>query len=166
MYDTGLVPVFYNGDPEVCKKVLKATYDGGGRVFEFTNRGDFAHEVFAELNKWAADETPEMILGVGSVLDARDNALGHGKRIAAFRKSVDPHLRPQFRQLFRKRGRLEVFERPISIQFDDGQVHFRTSHNHLRRDSLRRLVRLDRDLLGVIHDMVVGQDPTSSQPHA
>ena len=39
---------------------IKACYDGGIRVFEFTNRGDFAHEVFNEINKWAIKECPEM----------------------------------------------------------------------------------------------------------
>src|SRR5665648_1162091 len=56
MKETGIVPVFYHKDAEICKSVLKACYDGGIRVFEFTNRGDFAHEVFGELNKWAAKE--------------------------------------------------------------------------------------------------------------
>ena len=75
MKETGLVPVFYNSDPEVCKNVLKAAYNGGVRVFEFTNRGEFAHEVYGELSKWAAKETPEMILGIGSVLDAGTTSL-------------------------------------------------------------------------------------------
>ncbi len=70
MKETGMIPVFYHSQPETAKQVLKACYDGGVRVFEFTNRGDFAHEVFAELNKWAAKELPDMILGVGSVVDA------------------------------------------------------------------------------------------------
>lgn len=64
-----MVPVFYHKDAEVCKQVVKACYDGGVRVFEFTNRGDFATLVFAELNKWAGENCPEMILGVGSVID-------------------------------------------------------------------------------------------------
>ena len=50
MSSTGMVPVFYHSDVEIAKKVLKACYDGGVRAFEFTNRGDFAQEVFAELN--------------------------------------------------------------------------------------------------------------------
>lgn len=70
MLKTGIVPVFYHADTEVCKKVLKACYDGGIRVFEFTNRGDFAHEVFRDLNKYAVRELPDMILGIGSVVDA------------------------------------------------------------------------------------------------
>ncbi|HOT14893.1 MAG TPA: bifunctional 4-hydroxy-2-oxoglutarate aldolase/2-dehydro-3-deoxy-phosphogluconate aldolase [Bacteroidales bacterium] len=75
MQETGLVPVFYNANVEACKKVLKACYDGGARVFEFTNRGDFAHEVFAELNKYALSELPGMILGVGSVVDGATASL-------------------------------------------------------------------------------------------
>lgn len=70
MAESGLVPLFYHPDVEVGKKVLSACYRGGGRLLEFTNRGDFAHEVFTELNKFAAKELPEMILGVGSVTDA------------------------------------------------------------------------------------------------
>lgn len=70
MHSTGIVPVFYHADAAVAKQVLKACYEGGVRVFEFTNRGDFAHEVFGELVKFAARECPEMILGVGSIVDA------------------------------------------------------------------------------------------------
>lgn len=69
MQKTGMVPVFYNSDPEISKKVLKACYDGGVRAFEFTNRGDFAQEVFKELVKYANKELPGMIVGIGSVVD-------------------------------------------------------------------------------------------------
>ena len=70
-----MVPVFYNSDPEICKQVISACYKGGVRVFEFTNRGDFAHELFGELAKWAAAACPEMILGAGTVIDAPTAAL-------------------------------------------------------------------------------------------
>lgn len=73
--ETGMVPVFYHKDVEVAKNVVKACYEGGVRAFEFTNRGDFAHEVFAELVKYATKECPEMILGVGSVVDPATAAL-------------------------------------------------------------------------------------------
>lgn len=73
--DTGMVPVFYHKDVEVAKNVLKACYDGGVRAFEFTNRGDFAHEVFAEVVKFAAKECPEMAVGVGSIVDPATAAL-------------------------------------------------------------------------------------------
>ena len=65
-----MVPVYYNKDVEIAKQVVKACYEGGVRAFEFTNRGDFAHEVFAELIKFAAKECPDLVLGVGSIVDA------------------------------------------------------------------------------------------------
>ena len=71
----GMVPLFYHADLDLCKKVLSACYRGGARLLEFTNRGDFAHEVFGELNKYCAKELPEMIMGVGSVTDAGTAAL-------------------------------------------------------------------------------------------
>lgn len=70
MQQTGLVPLFFHKDPELGKKVLKACYDGGARLLEFTSRGDFAHTVFEELNQYALKELPGMIMGVGSVTDA------------------------------------------------------------------------------------------------
>ncbi len=75
MKETGMVPVFYHPDIEICKKVVQACYLGGVRVFEFTNRGDFAHEVFSELNKYSIFNFPDLILGVGSVIDAGTSSL-------------------------------------------------------------------------------------------
>lgn len=72
---TGMVPVFYHRDAEIAKQVIKACYDGGVRAFEFTNRGDFAHEVFEEVVKYASVECPELALGVGSVVDAATASL-------------------------------------------------------------------------------------------
>lgn len=72
---TGLIAVFYNEDLNVSKNVLKACYDGGIRVFEFTNRGDFAHEVFGALVKYATAELPGLILGAGSIIDPATAAL-------------------------------------------------------------------------------------------
>ena len=75
MKETGMVPLFFNNDIEISKKVLKACYDGGARLLEFTARGDFAHEVFGELTKYAIAELPGMIMGVGSVTDAGQASL-------------------------------------------------------------------------------------------
>ena len=69
MKETGMVPLFFSSDLELSKKVLKACYDGGARLMEFTARGDFAHEVFGELTKYAITNLPGMIMGVGSVTD-------------------------------------------------------------------------------------------------
>ena len=75
MEETGIIPVFYHPDVEVAKAAVKACYEGGIRAFEFTNRGDFAHEVFTELVKWTDATCPEMIMGVGSVVDVPTAAL-------------------------------------------------------------------------------------------
>ncbi|MDR0693692.1 MAG: bifunctional 4-hydroxy-2-oxoglutarate aldolase/2-dehydro-3-deoxy-phosphogluconate aldolase [Prevotellaceae bacterium] len=70
MLSSGVIPVFYHSDVNVTKNVVKACYEGGIRVFEFTNRGEFAQEIFGELSKFVARECKEMILGIGSVVDA------------------------------------------------------------------------------------------------
>ena len=75
MKETGMVPVFYHADLETAKAVVKACYEGGVRAFEFTNRGDFAQEVFGELVKYANKELPGMILGIGSIVDPATAAL-------------------------------------------------------------------------------------------
>lgn len=73
--NSGLVPLFYHQDTEIVKKVVLSCYKGGARFFEFTSRGDFAHEVFSEVAKYCKEYCPEMILGVGSVTDAASASL-------------------------------------------------------------------------------------------
>ena len=75
MKDVGMIPLFFNNDIELSKKVLKACYDGGAKLLEFTARGDFAHEVFGDLIKYTVKELPGMIMGVGSVSDAAQASL-------------------------------------------------------------------------------------------
>jgi len=75
MREAGIVPVFYHKDPELCRNVIKSCHDGGIKVFEFTNRGDYAHELFGELNKWSEKEVPGITMGAGSVVDAPTAAL-------------------------------------------------------------------------------------------
>jgi 2-dehydro-3-deoxyphosphogluconate aldolase/(4S)-4-hydroxy-2-oxoglutarate aldolase len=76
----GMVPLFYNGDLETAKQIAGALANGGGHVLEFTNRGDFAIEVFSPLIKHCAQAHPDLIVGVGSVEDAPTAALflAHG----------------------------------------------------------------------------------------
>lgn len=98
---TGIVPVFYHKDVETAKKVLKACYDGGIRAFEFTNRGDFAIDVFRELSKYAAEHCPDLALGAGTVIDAPTAALfiQYG---AAF--VVSPYLNAEVAKLCNRHG--------------------------------------------------------------
>ena len=74
-YDSGLVPLFFNLDFEVSLKVANACVEGGARVLEFTNRGDFVFDVFQRLSKALVAEKSSLILGVGSVVDAPTAAL-------------------------------------------------------------------------------------------
>jgi 2-dehydro-3-deoxyphosphogluconate aldolase/(4S)-4-hydroxy-2-oxoglutarate aldolase len=75
MIEGGLVPVFYQQDIEVAKKIAAAVAGGGAKVLEFTNRGDFAYQIFSQLVQWCQKETPGLILGAGSVLDPGTAAL-------------------------------------------------------------------------------------------
>lgn len=70
-----VVPVFFSKDVQTAHKVMKACYDGGVRAFEFTNRGDFAHEVFCDMVEFATYECPDMAVGVGSVVEPGTAAL-------------------------------------------------------------------------------------------
>ncbi len=96
-----MVPVFYHKDAEVAKAVVKACYDGGVRLFEFTNRGDFAHEVFAEVSKFVAEECPEMALGVGSIVEPATAAL-YMQLGADF--VVGPLFNPEVAKICNRRG--------------------------------------------------------------
>lgn len=100
MEETGLVPLFYHHDEEICKEVISACYAGGARVFEFTNRGDFAHEVFAEVKKWAGENCPGMMIGAGSVPDAPTAAI-YMQMGADF--IVSPILNPEVARICNRR---------------------------------------------------------------
>jgi 2-dehydro-3-deoxyphosphogluconate aldolase/(4S)-4-hydroxy-2-oxoglutarate aldolase len=73
--DGGLVAVFYHPDAAVAKKIVEAVAEGGCRVAEMTNRGDRAYRVFQELEEHCLKVKPEVILGVGSIVDAPTAAL-------------------------------------------------------------------------------------------
>lgn len=70
MHEQGMIPLFYEGDAEQACRLLQAIYDGGGRLLEFTHRGDFAQEVFRELHRYSREHLPGMVIGVGSITDA------------------------------------------------------------------------------------------------
>lgn len=70
LLDIGLVPLFYHGELETAVEVISACARGGARLIEFTNRGEAAYPVFGELVKHFAKAEPELILGVGSIIDA------------------------------------------------------------------------------------------------
>lgn len=98
--EIGLVPVFYHDDVEVAKRITRACFTGGARVIEFTNRGDFAPEVFRQLSQWTSQDLPEAILGAGSVVDAPTAALyiAYGANFI-----VGPILNPEVARLCNRR---------------------------------------------------------------
>lgn len=65
---SGMIPVFYHADIEVAKGVVDAAYKGGVRVFEFTNRGGNAADVFKQLLTHAA-QYPDLLLGIGTIMN-------------------------------------------------------------------------------------------------
>jgi 2-dehydro-3-deoxyphosphogluconate aldolase/(4S)-4-hydroxy-2-oxoglutarate aldolase len=100
MLDSGLVSLFYHSDVEVSKKVAEACAAGGARILEFTNRGDFAFEVFKGLSQALAAEKSALILGVGSVVDAPTAALFIG---AGANFVVGPIFNPEVARLCNRR---------------------------------------------------------------
>ena len=70
MMDQSVIPVFYHPDVELCKDVIQACANGGAKCVEFTNRGDFAADVFLQVTKYFAKADPSVIMGVGSICDA------------------------------------------------------------------------------------------------
>ncbi|TDB65985.1 bifunctional 4-hydroxy-2-oxoglutarate aldolase/2-dehydro-3-deoxy-phosphogluconate aldolase [Arundinibacter roseus] len=70
LHEGGMLPLFYHDDLNVAIEVVKATYQAGLRVFEFTNRGANALETFTKLVEYANAELPEMGMGIGTIYDA------------------------------------------------------------------------------------------------
>lgn len=71
MEQGGLVPVFNHTDAEIAQSVVDACYHGGVRVFEFTNRGENALEVFEALVDHSK-KYEDLILGIGTIFSAKD----------------------------------------------------------------------------------------------
>ena len=99
--EQGLIPVFYNSDFEIAKQIIKAIADGGCKIVEFTNRGDFAYEIFGKLVKYFEREEPQLIFGIGSIVDSYTATLyiNNGTNFI-----VSPILNPKIAKLCNKRG--------------------------------------------------------------
>jgi 2-dehydro-3-deoxyphosphogluconate aldolase/(4S)-4-hydroxy-2-oxoglutarate aldolase len=70
----GLLPVFYHSDLKTSEKIVQACVNGGATVVEYTNRGDVAPEIFRELITWSQKELPDVIIGIGTILDSTSAA--------------------------------------------------------------------------------------------
>jgi 2-dehydro-3-deoxyphosphogluconate aldolase/(4S)-4-hydroxy-2-oxoglutarate aldolase len=96
----GICPVFYHADPETALNVIRACARGGAPVIEFTNRGDFAVDLFGEIARELTRTDPDIILGIGSVLDAGTAAMFLNR---AARFVVSPALVPEVAQVCNRR---------------------------------------------------------------
>lgn len=67
----GVIPPFNHDNIESAKNILNAAYEGGLRIIEFTNRTENALEIFEELINHAEKNLPGMILGAGTIMNAK-----------------------------------------------------------------------------------------------
>lgn len=65
--DQKIVPLFYNESYEASKNIVKALYEAGICVIEYTNRGHQALENFTKLKEISHIEFPDLLLGIGTV---------------------------------------------------------------------------------------------------
>ena len=96
----GMVPLFFHADVQTTTRTAAALNAGGSHVLEFTNRGDFAIEVFSALVKHTAQHLPDFIVGIGSIEDAPTAALfiAHGANFV-----VGPNFNPEIARLCNRR---------------------------------------------------------------
>lgn len=74
-WKTGLIPIFSFDQIDTCERIIDACYQGGVRLVEFTNRVRNAREVFIHLREYISDKYPDVVLGVGSIVDPSTAAL-------------------------------------------------------------------------------------------
>ncbi|WP_246169001.1 beta/alpha barrel domain-containing protein [Rudanella paleaurantiibacter] len=67
LLQAGIVPVFSHPDAETSVAVVAASYAGGIRVFEYTNRNASALDNFRRLVEAKAEQFPQMLLGIGTI---------------------------------------------------------------------------------------------------
>ncbi len=96
----GMLPLLYHPDAALVRQVATALSAGGSHVLEFTNRGDFAIEVFSEVAKSASAEFPDLVLGAGTIDDAATAALyiAHGANFI-----VGPNFNAEIARLCNRR---------------------------------------------------------------
>jgi 2-dehydro-3-deoxyphosphogluconate aldolase/(4S)-4-hydroxy-2-oxoglutarate aldolase len=100
LLDTGILPLFYNGEVESAIELVNACTRGGAWTIEFTNRGEMAYPVFSELVRHFAKSDPSVILGIGSIIDAPTAALFMA---AGANFIVGPSLNPEISRLCNRR---------------------------------------------------------------
>ncbi|SHL18382.1 beta/alpha barrel domain-containing protein [Hymenobacter psychrotolerans] len=67
-----LIPVFYHAQEDYARRVLAACHAAGVRLFEFTNRGPQAYDIFARLQRFVEADYPDLLLGAGTIFTAEE----------------------------------------------------------------------------------------------
>lgn len=105
MKETGVVPLFTHDDIEEASAVLEVAYRAGVRVFEFTNRRENSFGIFSELVKRRASRFPDLMLGIGTVMD--------GETTEAFIAAgadfiISPIVKPDMAPVCHRNGKLWI----------------------------------------------------------
>jgi len=72
----GVLPLYFHPDEETSIKILQALYESGIRVIEYTNRGKQALRNFRSIKKETYKQFPDLVLGLGTVMDPKTAAKG------------------------------------------------------------------------------------------
>lgn len=105
LFSTKIVPVFYHSELDICRNILKSCYDAGVHIFEFTNRGANAYDIFVDLRNYANNFLPGMLLGIGSIID---KATTEKFILAGADFVVSPILRPEMGEMCRFYNRIWI----------------------------------------------------------
>jgi len=67
----GVLPLYFHPDETISIRVMESLYASGIRVIEYTNRGRQALKNFKSLKKTAGKVFPDLLMGLGTVMDAK-----------------------------------------------------------------------------------------------
>src|SRR5664279_2105139 len=72
----GALPLYFHQDEEISIKIVQVLYESGIRVIEYTNRGKQALKNFRSIKKETYKQFPDLILGLGTVMDPKTASKG------------------------------------------------------------------------------------------
>jgi 2-dehydro-3-deoxyphosphogluconate aldolase / (4S)-4-hydroxy-2-oxoglutarate aldolase len=72
----GALPLYFHPDEEISIKIVQVLYESGIRVIEYTNRGKQALKNFRSIKKETYKQFPDLILGLGTVMDPKTAGKG------------------------------------------------------------------------------------------
>jgi 2-dehydro-3-deoxyphosphogluconate aldolase/(4S)-4-hydroxy-2-oxoglutarate aldolase len=70
----GFLPLYFHPDENISVEILRVLYELGVRVVEYTNRGKQALKNLRSLAQESYTQFPDLILGLGTVLDSKTGA--------------------------------------------------------------------------------------------